>query len=94
MMDEAFDDLALRLEARVGLTLKDKWRLDHLLGVGGPGNDRRPGRDLAGDGPADSERPPITPGLGTVLVEAGDLGESARRSLADQIYRVVTQAAG
>jgi serine/threonine-protein kinase len=35
MTDDALDDFVLRLEARVGLTLKGKWRLDRLLGVGG-----------------------------------------------------------
>ena len=35
MTDDAFDDLVARLHSRVGLTLKGKWRLDRLLGVGG-----------------------------------------------------------
>ena len=35
MPDAAFDDLVARLQARVGITLKGKWRIDRLLGVGG-----------------------------------------------------------
>jgi len=34
-MDEANDPLAERSKQRVGSTLKDKWRLDELIGVGG-----------------------------------------------------------
>ncbi len=34
-MDAAYDELTTRLRARVGLTLKGKWRIDRLIGVGG-----------------------------------------------------------
>ena len=35
MTDDAHADLVARVEARVGLTLKGKWRIDELIGVGG-----------------------------------------------------------
>src|SRR5260370_42018765 len=35
LMDEANDPLIERSKQRVGHTLKDKWRLDELIGVGG-----------------------------------------------------------
>src|SRR5258708_34381904 len=35
LMDEANDPLIERSKQRVGRTLKEKWRLDELIGVGG-----------------------------------------------------------
>src|SRR6266566_8795028 len=35
LMDEANDPLVERSKQRVGRTLKEKWRLDELIGVGG-----------------------------------------------------------
>ncbi len=35
MSDDAFDEVLHQAEARVGRTLKDKWTLERLLGVGG-----------------------------------------------------------
>jgi serine/threonine protein kinase len=35
MTDDAHADLVARVRARVGLTLKGKWRIDQLIGVGG-----------------------------------------------------------
>jgi serine/threonine protein kinase len=34
-MDDANDPLSERAKQRVGATLKDKWRLEELIGVGG-----------------------------------------------------------